>query len=138
MGARPQARLRSAEDLARAWVQPAGAKRGCCEKHSRDCSHRSDASEFYPVLSGKADVMNFSVIALFCEDIREEKSGQDTIIGILPDALNVPQFPGALPKLGIYVRFHLNAESEFRSIRTRLRIPGANDLPLATVDESLL
>jgi hypothetical protein len=82
--------------------------------------------------------MEFSAIALFCEDIREEKSGQDTIVGILPDNINVRRLPAVLPKLAIYLRFHLNAASEFKIIRTRLRVPGADELPLAILDHGLL
>src|SRR6266516_7357334 len=91
-----------------------------------------------PLLSGKAKVMKFSANALFCEDIREEKSGQYTIIGILPDSLNVQRVPAVLPKLGIYLRFHLNTASKFRTIKTRLRVPGGKDIPLAEVDQKLL
>ena len=53
-----------------------------------------------------------SVIGLFCEDIREERTGQDILIGVLPDNLSVPSVPGALPKLGLYVRVHLDADSK--------------------------
>jgi hypothetical protein len=82
--------------------------------------------------------MRFLAIAIFCEDIREEKSGQETIVGIFPDNLNVSSVPGMLPKLGIYVRFHLNAAYEFRAIRTKLRVPGADDIPLGTWEEGLV
>jgi hypothetical protein len=82
--------------------------------------------------------MKFSAIALFCEDIRDEKSEQDTITGILPDNINLPRSSAVLPKLGIYLRFHLNADSEFRTIRARLRVPGADELSLLALDESVL
>jgi hypothetical protein len=59
-----------------------------------------------------------SAVAIFCEDIRGELSGQDTIVGTLPDnlgALPPPQAPpvGAapmLPRLGIYLRVNLDRE----------------------------
>lgn len=51
-----------------------------------------------------------SIIALFCEDIREEKSGVNTLIGILPDNVNMPNIPGAFPKLGLYVRAHIDLD----------------------------
>jgi hypothetical protein len=61
-----------------------------------------------------------SVIALFCEDIREEKSGQDTLVGTLPDNLNIGAMPtGApptashmLPKLGLYLRINLDSKGD--------------------------
>lgn len=48
--------------------------------------------------------MTLSAVTLFCEDIREEKSGADTLIGVFPDNVQIPQVPGAFPKLGIYTR----------------------------------
>jgi hypothetical protein len=60
----------------------------------------------------------FSSIALFCEDIREEKSGQDTIVGTLPDTLQIagpPPTPNAkamLSKIGVYLRINFNADGD--------------------------
>lgn len=48
--------------------------------------------------------MTVSCIGLFCESIREEKGGQDTLVGILADNLAVPTFPGTLASMSIYVR----------------------------------
>ena len=48
-----------------------------------------------------------NVMALFCEDIREEKDGVVSLIGIIPDNVNVdvnmsalPSEPSAPPKIG--------------------------------------
>jgi len=54
--------------------------------------------------------MDVSAVALFCDDIREEKSGAITLVGIMPDNVEVPSIPGALPRLAIYVRVHLKVE----------------------------
>jgi len=62
-----------------------------------------------------------NVVGVFCEDIREEKSGQSTLIGILPDNINVPPPPpptagraptGLIPKMGLYVRINLNLDED--------------------------
>jgi hypothetical protein len=45
-----------------------------------------------------------SSICLFCEDIRHEQSGVATLVGVLPDNLNVPATPVVLPKLAMYIR----------------------------------
>ena len=51
----------------------------------------------------------FSAISLFCEDIREEKAGTVTVLGILPDNLNLhrksdeSEYP-LIPRLAIYTR----------------------------------
>jgi hypothetical protein len=53
------------------------------------------------------------MICVFCEDIREEVSGQDTIVGTLPDnlvATGSASLPLMLPRLGFYVRFNLNVD----------------------------
>jgi hypothetical protein len=63
----------------------------------------------------------FSAVCVFCEDIREEKSGQDTIIGTLPDNLVATKLPApgptanarpSLPRMGVYLRIHLDAEQD--------------------------
>lgn len=51
---------------------------------------------------------DISAIALFCHDIREEKSGTYSLIGVVGDNINVPGFPGAIPKFAIYVRIHVS------------------------------
>jgi hypothetical protein len=50
---------------------------------------------------------SISAVVLFAEDVREEKSGQFTLIGIISDNMLVPGFPGLLPKLAMYVRVHI-------------------------------
>lgn len=48
-----------------------------------------------------------STISLFCEDIREEVGGQFTLVGILPDNIEVSSVPGSIPKLGIFTRINI-------------------------------
>lgn len=43
-------------------------------------------------------------LAVFAEDIREEIGETYTIVGIMPDTLQVPVAGGFLPKLAVYVR----------------------------------
>ena len=75
----------------------------------------------------------WSAIAIFCEDIREEKSRQDTLIGILPDTLRVPSIPGMMPKLAVYARIHVLRIAGIREVRIRCElldgtVVQANDL----------
>jgi hypothetical protein len=80
-----------------------------------------------------------SVTCLFCEDLREEKSEQDTLIGILPDNIAVPAFPGAMPKLAIYVRVHLNAASpKPRVIVAKLILPDSQEIDLPSWDMAII
>ena len=77
-------------------------------------------------------MQNVSVVALFCDDVREEKSGQDTVIGVMPDSLTLHGIPAArekgtpaLPKLSLYVRIVFDAKAT---------TPKSIDAKMATVD----
>jgi len=56
----------------------------------------------------------YSAVALFCEDIREEKSGTTTLVGVFSDNIEVPQLPMNFPKLAVYTRiiFPINQKPE--------------------------
>jgi hypothetical protein len=77
----------------------------------------------------------WNIVGVFCEDIREEKTGH-TIIGIFPDNLEVPQMPGALPKLGIYVRCHLDPAADVGEVSLKMKFPDGQEVPLAKFDEA--
>src|SRR4051794_5934383 len=79
----------------------------------------------------------WSAIALFCEDIREEKTGQDTLIGILPDNVRVPSFPGAMPKVCVYLRINLPRDTAIRRAKSRLDLPDGTSFAMANLDEVL-
>lgn len=49
-------------------------------------------------------MMKFSATSIFCHDIREEKAGTETLVGVLPDNINVPAVPSRLPQLCSYTR----------------------------------
>lgn len=77
-------------------------------------------------------------IAIFCDDIREEKSGQDTLIGIFPDNMSAPSFPGAIPKLGIYLRIQFDADDPPKAIAARLNTPWGEVFKLGEGNEELI
>ena len=68
---------------------------------------------------------SFSAIAIFCEDIRQEVAGTSTIVGTLSDNLMVPGFPGALPKLAMYIRAHFS--SDFNALDFNIYINGVGE-----------
>lgn len=70
--------------------------------------------------------MPISAIALFCDDIREERSGAVTLIGIMPDNVEVPVIPGALPRVGVYIRVHLDPNAEPKPIDLFLAFSDGN------------
>jgi hypothetical protein len=84
--------------------------------------------------------MTFSCLGIFCEDIREEVSGTHTIVGVMPDNINLVAPAGQegasilFPKMGIYVRVNLDAPNKPRGpISARASIPGAPEIPLGEI-----
>jgi hypothetical protein len=64
-----------------------------------------------------------SVVALFCDDIREEKFGTFTIVGVYPDNLQIKQMPGTFAKMSVYVRMHIPVDCKPGKIVTRIFMP---------------
>lgn len=87
-----------------------------------------------------------SVVGLFCEDIREEKSGQDTLIGILPDNMQLSPHPSAphqegiplFPKLGLYVRIHLDIDHKPSECTLRVRNTDGSLMAVGSWDQHVI
>lgn len=86
-----------------------------------------------------------SATGLFCEDIREEKQGTDTLIGILPDNMALQPLGQAeqswqpvFPKLALYVRINVNSEIKIDTLSIKLRLPDGNILNLTSFDKELI
>jgi hypothetical protein len=84
-------------------------------------------------------------VAIFCEDIREEVGGSHTIVGVMPDNINVQspanQTGGALffPKMAFYLRINLEVDHEPNgTISARVSIPGLADLALGELGEDVI
>jgi hypothetical protein len=70
-----------------------------------------------------------SAVGIFCEDAREEKSGQITLVGILPDTIKVPGMPGMLSKLAVYIRVHISPpDTPVERVAARLVMPNGDEL----------
>jgi hypothetical protein len=80
-----------------------------------------------------------AAIALFCDDIREEKAGTVSVIGIYPDNITVQKAPLMLPKCGIYVRLNIRLE-ETPPERISLRLVHADgtEFPLTTFNVEMM
>ena len=83
-------------------------------------------------------MLSRSVIALFCDDIREEKTGAVTLIGIYPDNINVPAFPFVFPKLAIYTRINMDVHDSLGKILIRISAPGKEAELLTEIDEETI
>src|SRR5262245_15941181 len=67
-----------------------------------------------------------SIIGLFCEDIRTEAGGMHTIVGILPENVDFPQWPATLPKLHLYVRYLMDPHFDPGPVSVRWVMPEGN------------
>lgn len=81
-----------------------------------------------------------SVVAMFCEDIRDELRGTHSLIGILPDNMEIPAIPGILGRLSLYARIQIEESVLVKSLRLSMQVPGqdvilGNDLDAAAIRE---
>lgn len=60
--------------------------------------------------------MRFAATTIFCEDIRAEVSGTETLVGVMPDNINFVSFPSTIPKLCAYTRLILFADLEYNEV----------------------
>lgn len=79
-----------------------------------------------------------SIISLFCEDIRQEQSGVDTLVGVMPDELNLPNIPSAIPKLAIYTRINFPVDFNPGEITISIDIEGNEEVQLTTLDKKFV
>lgn len=85
-------------------------------------------------------------MAFFCEDIREEASGQQTAVGILPDILNLPPPPTSgtanarprLPKLAVYFRIQFEVDEVVPPLTLKLIFPNNHEINLGTIDQGMI
>jgi len=80
---------------------------------------------------------SWNAIGLFCEDVREEKQTY-SIVGILPDNMHLSSVPSAIPKLGIYLRTHIDVSTNVESISAKLRYPDGSEQALSEFDPTLI
>jgi hypothetical protein len=88
-----------------------------------------------------------SAFAFFCEDIRRESANRDTLIGVMPENIQVTSFPGALRRLAVYFRIRLDVKGTYKkSLSVDLEIPGddvqienrvQDPVPLTVIEQSI-
>ena len=79
-----------------------------------------------------------TAVGLFCDDIREEKAGTDSLVGVMPDSLNMPQFPGVLLRLSLYVRVLADPGTKLGETTLWLRLPDGKERHLQTIDAAVI
>jgi hypothetical protein len=83
-------------------------------------------------------IEQFTILGLFCEDIREEQSGIETLVGILPDNISVPSVPGMMPKLCVYVRINFPPSFPMQPGSMVLRFPDGVEAAVGEFTEELI
>jgi hypothetical protein len=61
-----------------------------------------------------------SALAIFCEEVRHEITGQTTLIGVFGDAVRVPSFPTTLPRLAVCLYIWSAHPEPFKSLGLKL------------------
>jgi hypothetical protein len=51
--------------------------------------------------------------ACFCEDVRRESAGKDTIIGLMTDTRIVPSFPWSFRRMAVYFQIKLDVDKSY-------------------------
>jgi hypothetical protein len=78
-----------------------------------------------------------NVVGLFCEDIREDKSGSLTLIGVMPDNANVLGV-GISPKLCIFVRTNFDPSYSLPAGSIVMVLPSGEEIPIGTITEEVI
>jgi hypothetical protein len=78
----------------------------------------------------------FNVVAVFCDDIREEVRNRHTLVGVYPDNVTVPKIPGRFSRLALYARVHFDVNSEFDNCSLHVRLPDGEEKSLGNFSET--
>jgi hypothetical protein len=83
-----------------------------------------------------------SVVGLFCEDIREEKTDLLSLNGIMPDNAFVPGFVdgavGTIPKLCFYSRANFDPQKPIKAISSKITLPHGEEVNLGAVGDDVI
>jgi hypothetical protein len=77
-------------------------------------------------------------VAIFCEDLREERSSQDILLGIMSDNLALPSAPVIMPRLAVYLRAYFDVASKPQAIKAWVQFPWDQRIDLGDADASLV
>lgn len=76
-----------------------------------------------------------SGFALFCEDIRDESQGTDTLVGVLAGGISVSNLPFQIHKLGIYVRVQVLGDWAEGPVKCSLVLPNNEEVQIGLITE---
>jgi hypothetical protein len=80
---------------------------------------------------------NFQAVTFFCEDVRPEVAGSESLIGVLSDNVNVADFPMIFPKIAVYTRVTFDIDYDPEEISIFLHANGKEDA-IGVIDIDLI
>ena len=75
---------------------------------------------------------------MFCEDVRCESGGTETIVGVFPDNPRVPETHPVIPKYFAYVRVNVFLPYDIEQVLVRIHPEGQKPWAEAPVPEEIL
>jgi len=81
---------------------------------------------------------SFSAVALFCEDIREEKAGTITLVGIFPDNINVSKVPMHFAKLAVFTRINYPVDMKPERLEVILKDAEGSETNFGSFDQAFI
>lgn len=82
--------------------------------------------------------MSISAAGFFCEDVREESSGTHSIVGVQPDNIFVPAFPGVFPVMWLYVRIYFPSAENPGAMSLIGKWDGTPDKEIMSIDAEVI
>lgn len=76
-------------------------------------------------------------VALFCDSVRRENGGSDTLVGVMPDNISIQQIPAMLPRLSLYVRIQFDPQAELSPVSLEISAPDGKSIVLGTLDREI-
>lgn len=70
------------------------------------------------------NVYDRSAVAIFCDDVREEKRGKKTIVGVYSFEVDVDNFPYTFPRLCVYSQFVYSTDKPIERFSLKLYSDG--------------
>lgn len=86
-----------------------------------------------------------NVLGLFCEDVREEKGGSVTLVGLMPDNINLdvigeapPDAARTMPKVCIYARVNFDVDQPVKNVDLHLIFTDTVSIPIGKIDGNVI
>ncbi|MGQ3299657.1 hypothetical protein [Reyranella sp.] len=77
-------------------------------------------------------------LALFCDSIRREIGGIDSLVGILPDSVALEEIPGMVPRIAFYLRLQIDPKIDPNPMEITIRMLDGSRESLGQIDAAVV